>query len=204
MADGRGDSPVGLNPVEDRVLRSLDREGMVAFAQELVRIPSLGGQEDEAQELVGRQLQDMGLEVDVWDLDMATLKEHPAYCAEIDRAAGLGVVGMLGEELGGRSLILNGHVDVVPPGDLANWSVPPWEGRVQGGELHGRGSLDMKAGLACALFAAKAIRDAGVVLKGRLVLESVIGEPSCEGIVPMAPSSSSPRAWPCARLRRAC
>lgn len=165
-----------LTPAEDRVLRSLDADGMVAFAQKLVRIPSVGGQEDEAQELVHHELESMGIEVDAWSLDMPALKAHPAYCAEIDRVSGLGVVGVLGKDGGGRSLILNGHVDVVPAGDEGNWSVPPFEGRVEAGALHGRGSLDMKAGLACALFAAKAIRDAGVVLKGRLILESVIGE----------------------------
>lgn len=167
---------MGLNPVEELVLQNLDRQGMIAFAQALVRIPSVGGKEDEAQELVRQKLEGMGFEVDAWSLDMAALKAHPAYSAEIDREQGLGVVGILGEDAGGRSLILNGHVDVAPAGDESNWSIPPFEGRVQAGALHGRGSLDMKAGLACAVFAAKAIKDAGVALKGRLLLESVIGE----------------------------
>ncbi|MFC1660230.1 ArgE/DapE family deacylase [Gemmatimonadota bacterium] len=165
-----------LRPEEIRVLDQLDVAGMVAFAQELVAIPSVGGAETPAQEAVARLLAEAGLEVDVWELDLPSLRRHPAYSSEIHRDSGLGVVGVLGEDRGGRSLILNGHVDVVPAGDESVWAVPPWSGRVEGGRLHGRGSLDMKGGLACALFAAKAIKESGVRLRGRLILESVIGE----------------------------
>ncbi|GAG50554.1 unnamed protein product, partial [marine sediment metagenome] len=71
---------------------------------------------------------------------------------------------------------LNGHVDVVPAGDEDLWNYPPWQGTVVQGKVYGRGAADMKGGLCCALFAAKAVQDAGVLLKGRLILESVIGE----------------------------
>ena len=114
--------------------------------------------------------------MDVWELDFPLLEAHPAFSAEIERTEGLGVVGTMGEDRGGRSLILNGHVDVVPPGDESQWSFSPWEGRVEAGRVLGRGALDMKGGLMCALFAAKAIQDAGVRLKGRVHLEAVIGE----------------------------
>lgn len=77
---------------------------------------------------------------------------------------------------GGDSLILNGHVDVVPAGDEANWHYPPWQGTITNGRVYGRGALDMKGGLCCALFAAKAILDANVRLEGDLMIESVIGE----------------------------
>jgi acetylornithine deacetylase len=76
----------------------------------------------------------------------------------------------------GQSLILNGHVDVVPAGDEANWRTPPWQATVADGRVYGRGACDMKGGLACALYAAKAICDAGLRLRGRLLIESVIGE----------------------------
>ena len=64
----------------------------------------------------------------------------------------------------------------VPAGELANWHYPPWQGSIDQGRVYGRGALDMKGGLCCAIFAAKAIRDAGVQLKGKLMIESVIGE----------------------------
>ena len=165
-----------LNPIETRVLNQLDLPGMVQFVSELVRIPSLGGAESPAQLRVAEWMRQNGMEVDLWELDLAELAAHPAYSAEIERAEGLGVVGILGEDRGGRSLILNGHVDVVPPGDPEGWKFPPFEGRVEGGRVFGRGALDMKGGLAAALYAAKAIEQAGVNLEGRLLLQSVIGE----------------------------
>ena len=165
-----------LSRLERRVLDALDTEAMVAFVSELVSIPSVGGRETPAQERVARWMTENGLEVDVWSLDLESLGRHPAYSAEVERDEGLGVVGVLGREGEGRDLILNGHVDVVPPGDPEIWSFPPWSGRVADGRIHGRGALDMKGGLASGLFAARAVRDAGVELKGRLIVESVIGE----------------------------
>ena len=150
--------------------------GIQALLSELVRIPSLGGEETPIQRRVAAWMTEVGFDVDVWDLDLMALRAHPAYSAEIERAEGIGVVGSLGEGVGGRSLILNGHVDVVPPGDLDAWSFPPWDGGIEDGHLRGRGALDMKGGLVAGFFAAKAIMDAGVRLEGKLLLQSVIGE----------------------------
>ncbi|MGW8319899.1 MAG: ArgE/DapE family deacylase [Candidatus Promineifilaceae bacterium] len=164
-----------MEEVERRVLNAIDTDGLLGYLCQLVAVPSLSGQEAAAQESVARKLASVGLEVDVWSLDFASLKQHAAYTVEVERSEGLGVVGMLGEGKG-PSLILNGHVDVVPAGDPANWRYPPWEGTIADGRVYGRGALDMKGGLTCALFAAKAIVDAGLQLKGRLLIESVIGE----------------------------
>src|SRR5437868_8189885 len=165
-----------MHEVERRVLDAIDADGLLAYLRELVAIRSLDGQELAVQEHVAAQMRRLRLEVDVWELDFAALRQHPAFCWEVERERGLGVVGVLGEDRGGRSLIFNGHVDVVPAGDEANWRYPPWAGMIADGRVYGRGALDMKGGLCCALFAAKAPRDAGVRLKGRLMIESVIGE----------------------------
>ncbi|HSR32516.1 MAG TPA: ArgE/DapE family deacylase, partial [Anaerolineae bacterium] len=117
-----------------------------------------------------------GLEVDAWEIDFGQLRRHPAYSAEVEREHSLGVVGLMGRDHGGPSLILNGHVDVVPPGDEANWSYPPWQGTVDDGRVYGRGSVDMKGGLCCALYAARALHEAGIRLRGRLMVQSVVGE----------------------------
>src|SRR5206468_91213 len=78
---------------------------------------------------------------------------------------------------GGKSLIFNGHVDVVPPGDDKNWSDGnPFSGRVENGRVYGRGACDQKGGLIGQAMAAIALRRAGVRLKGDLILESVVGE----------------------------
>ncbi len=162
--------------VEQRVLAAIDVDGMVEYLCQLIAVPSLSGQETAAQEHVAAQMARCGMDVDTWELDMAALRAHPAYCVEVERECGLGVAGVLGADEGGRSLILNGHIDVVPAGDGANWYYPPWRGTVAEGRVYGRGAADMKGGLCCALFAAKALHDAGVRLRGRLIVESVIGE----------------------------
>ena len=117
------------------------------------------------------------MDVDVWEIDLDELATHPRFSIEIERGRSLGVVGSLGRADGpGRSLILNGHVDVVPAGDESRWTVPPWQGTIRDGNLLGRGALDMKGALCCGLHAARAIAEAGVELDGRLLLQSVIAE----------------------------
>jgi acetylornithine deacetylase len=164
-----------MHQSEKRVLDAIDLDGMLSYLCDLVAIPSLSGEETRAQESVATQMERFGLDVDVWELDFEALSRHPAYSAEVDRKQGLGVAGRVGQG-NGPSLIFNGHVDVVPAGDRANWHFPPWRGTVTGDRVYGRGAVDMKGGLCCALFAAKAIRDAGLQLKGRLTIQSVIGE----------------------------
>lgn len=165
-----------MQAIAQRVLDAIDVEEMVEYLCELVALRSLGGHESAAQEHVAAQMERCGLEVDLWELDFEQLSQHPAYSAEVQRERGLGVVGALGEGAGGRSLIFNGHIDVVPAGDEANWRYPPWQGTVDGGRVYGRGTVDMKGGLCCALFAARALREAGARLRGRLLVQSVIGE----------------------------
>ena len=162
--------------VEQRVLESIDAEGLLSTLGDLIAIRSLSGQETPAQEYVAALLARVGMHLDVWELDVDALKQHPAFCAEVERTGALGVVGWMGENAGGKSLILNGHVDVVPAGDEANWRYPPWQATVAEGRVYGRGACDMKGGLTCALYAAQAIQDAGVRLEGRLLIESVVGE----------------------------
>ena len=165
-----------MQEVEDRVLRSIELEGMLDFLCSLIAVPSLVGDEVAGQEHVAAQMDRSGLDVDLWELDFDQLSQHPYFSTEEQRERGLGVAGVMGDEAGGRCLILNGHVDVVPPGDESLWHYPPWQGTMAEGRVYGRGAVDMKGGLCCALFAAKALLDSGVRLKGRLVVESVIGE----------------------------
>jgi len=165
-----------MQEVEERVLKAVDVQGMLDFLCSLIAVPSLVGDEVAGQEHVATQMEQSGLGVDVWELNFDQLSKHPYFSVEEKRERGLGVVGVMGEDRGGRSLILNGHVDVVPAGDETLWHYPPWQGTIAEGRVYGRGAVDMKGGLCCALFAAKALRDSGVRLKGRLVVESVIGE----------------------------
>ncbi len=164
-----------MNQVEKKVLDEINIHEMVDYIKELISIKSLTGDEKKAQDNVASKLESIGMQVDTWRLDLDNLGEHPDFSMEVDRKEGYGVVGVTGGNTG-KSLILNGHIDVVPVGEVSNWDYPPWQGTVKDGKIHGRGSVDMKSGLASAIYAVKAIRDAGVKLKGKVIIESVVGE----------------------------
>lgn len=168
---------VRLCPGAVEALDALDPSRLVEDLQALVRIPSVGGTvgEEAAQSWMSGALRDAGLEVDRWPLDLVELSRHPQHSAEVERDEVTGVVGLLGDGEG-PTLVLNGHVDVVPQGDLQLWTVDPFAGVLQEGRVWGRGAADMKGGLAAALAAARALQTAGVGLRGRLRIQSVVGE----------------------------
>lgn len=168
-----------MNPIEQTVLEKLDIDGLLQALDHLVQIPSLDGSAEEraVQVETAVLMQSLGLDVATWEIDFAALQAHPAYTAEVARTSGLGVVGRYGQG-DGPTLILNGHTDVVPAGEPDRWHFPPWRATYNpaDGNVYGRGALDMKGGLCCGLFAVKAIIDAGVPLKGRVLVQAVIGE----------------------------
>ena len=155
------------------------RPDLVEFARSLVRIPSVSGSEQEAQRAIAAKYESLGLSVDIVPSLREELESHPAFSDDaipfVDR---LNVVARWKGTGGGRSLILNGHMDVVPPGDLSKWTRDPWGGEVEGDRLYGRGACDMKCGLAAAVFAVQALQASGVKLPGDVMLQSVIGEES--------------------------
>ncbi len=156
------------------------REPMTDFLQALVRIPSLPGEEQAAQRFFANKLQAIGCEVEILTSQLAELEHHPAFSDDgVSFAERLNVVGQWkGTDKTGRSLILNGHMDVVPVGNPELWSFAPWSGTVESGKLHGRGACDMKAGLAAAVFAIEALRNLHFKPHGTVLLQSVIGEES--------------------------
>ncbi len=161
------------------------RGDLIAFLQKLVQTPSLPGQEQRAQQLVAEKLRTLGLGVDVVSSDLDDLKHHPAFCDDgVSFRDRLNVIGRWkgsGKSPASsapRSLILNGHMDVVPTGSESLWSDSPWSGVIRDGQLYGRGSCDMKAGVASNIFAIHALQSLGFRPAGDLLVESVIGEES--------------------------
>jgi len=165
-----------LSDAERRVLYTIDAEALAASLANLVEVPSTANRETPAQRRIAEQMRTLGLELDVWDIDFEELKRHPAYSSDLERCEGMGVVGTWRGQGGGRALILNGHIDVVEAGELDRWTHPPYELTRDGDRLWGRGSCDMKGGLACALAAVRALQEAGIRLRGDLQIQSVIGE----------------------------
>ena len=153
------------------------------FLAELVRFPSVRGQEAPLQDWMARQLASRGYSVDRYtlaDVDMANLPGFsPVMDADYSRA--VQVVGTRRANAAtGRSLIIQGHVDVVPTGPGELWSIPPFEPAVHGEWLHGRGAGDMKQGVSAMVFALDAIRAAGLEPAADIHVQSVTEE-ECTG-----------------------
>ena len=168
-----------LSVAERRVLAALDVPRMVASLVELVQVPSVTGTdaESELQHHQAGSLADLGFDVDEWELDLDALRADPDFPGtEAARTEGYGVAATYGDG-GVPALALQGHVDVVPTGDLDKWhDRDPFSGRVVGDVLHGRGACDMKAGVAANLAVARAIVSSGVRLERAFALHAVVSE----------------------------
>lgn len=165
----------------DRLKKALARlqDSSVAFLQQLVRQPSTQGREAVAQQLMEQRLKELGFMTEMWYPNGEELLKHPYFasprCSFENSPNVAGILKGTGE---GRSLLLNGHIDVVPEGDIGQWHDDPYSGKIQEGKLYGRGATDMKGGTAAMLYAIAAIQAAGLKLKGDLVFHSVIEEES--------------------------
>jgi succinyl-diaminopimelate desuccinylase len=148
---------------EEAVLAEIERtaDDLIELAGELIRIPSENPPGDctEVGEFIAAVLRKASVEVDVLDAGHGRLN----------------VVSHLGSS-GGRHLVLAGHSDVVPVGDVSRWSFPPFAGDVVDGYLRGRGASDMKAGLAGIIHTYVVMHRLGVPLAGRLSLAAVPDE----------------------------
>ncbi|MFF2213036.1 ArgE/DapE family deacylase [Streptomyces antibioticus] len=168
-----------LSDEEAAVLAAVDEAAVGRTLLELVAIPSVTGSpaESELQHHLAGRLERLGLDVDLWPMDLPALLADPGFPGmEVAREEAWGLVGHTDGGADGPTLILQGHVDVVPPGDLAAWQGDPFVPRVTGDLVHGRGACDMKAGLAAQLAALAAVRASGVRLRGRVAAHFVVGE----------------------------
>ncbi|MGH6891989.1 MAG: ArgE/DapE family deacylase, partial [Dongiaceae bacterium] len=154
----------------------------VKLTQDLVRFPSLRGQEDTAQDFLYDQMARRGLTMDRWAIEVDAIKHHPGFSpVAVDYANAFNVVGAhRPRELKGRPLILNGHVDVVPLGPLDMWERAPFDPAIVGDWLHGRGSGDMKAGLIANIAALDALKRLGYQPAAPVYVQSVTEE-ECTG-----------------------
>lgn len=158
------------------------RDEAVRFLQQLVAEPSLLGQEQSAQALMKRRFEALGLDVRELVIDEAAIQGHPGYSPSIVSYDGrVNVIGVHEpRQVRGRSLILNGHIDVVPVGAERLWTRPPFEPWIDGDRLHGRGANDMKAGIVAYAMAFQALQRLGWQPAARVTMQSVIEE-ECTG-----------------------
>ena len=168
-----------MNDKERDVLRWIEghTDELTRILQRLVAVPSVVGSEGDCQRVVAEMMRGVCDSVDVWEPDASWLSQHPAYFLKGASYTGRpNVVGIVQGRGGGRSLILNAHVDVVDTGPLEAWRYPPWSGTVADGKLYGRGSVDDKAALAAMIFVAQCLRRLGISPGGNLILESAVDE----------------------------
>ncbi len=130
--------------------------------------------------MIGDLLRERGYEVDDWHIDLDDLRDLRGYGPiEHDFSKARTVVGTYRpQNNAGKSLILQGHCDVVPAGPLDMWETPPFSPTIKDGRMYGRGACDMKSGTIGALYALDAIKAAGLKPTGRIHFQSVIEEES--------------------------
>ncbi len=158
-----------LTPKESQVLSAIDDAELIGWVQALTRIPSVwrpetGEGEEAAARWVEARCREIGLETYV----EAVQPGRPNVIAWLRGSA-----GRTGAK---KTLMFEGHTDVVTEGDPALWTDPPFSATLRDGRIYGRGANDMKAGLVCALIALKALKQSGVALSGDVVLGAVCDE----------------------------
>lgn len=166
------------------IMRAVDAgfDAQTEFLAELTTHPSTRGHEQSAQSVMAAAYAARGLAVDRWLIEMDQIRHLPGFSPVIgDYEDAVNVVGShTPRSHRGRSLILNGHIDVVPEGPAEMWDSPPFVPRVDAGWMYGRGAGDMKAGLAANLFALDALRRLGLQPAAPVFVQSVVEE-ECTG-----------------------
>jgi succinyl-diaminopimelate desuccinylase len=149
----------------ERLLREIKREGLIKLTQDLIRIPSVRSQKEGINEekvalFLTRLLEEMGLDVVVEEVESGSPN----------------VIAMLQGEGDGPCLMFECHTDVVTEGDASEWRYGPYEGRLVGNRIYGRGACDTKGNLAAAIKAVQAISQSGIPFKGRILLGILVDE----------------------------
>lgn len=155
------------------------KKACIELLRRLVQEASTRENEATAQALIIEKCRQLQLQLDIWEPEIEKLKEHPYFVSA--RTAfhnSPNVVAVWKGTGGGRSLILNSHIDVVPEGDVTQWEADPYSGMVKDGKLYGRGASDMKGGTVALLLAMEALQALGIRLKGDVIFQSVIEEES--------------------------
>jgi len=153
---------------EDRI-----RDRLVA----LVRIPSITGSEDAGIGQIANWLQESSAEIEYWNDGVAVLQRDPRYPGhEVERAWLPLVAGVIRGSRPGPSVLLTGHVDVVPPSNVDDWEFEPFSGVITDDKVHGCGSSDMKSGLIAAMEAFLTFADGPHDFAGRVIFLAVPAE----------------------------
>lgn len=156
-----------------------NRHNGVQLLQKLVQEKSVQQDEAPAQAIILEKCRQLQLEIDLWEPGGNSLRSHQEFVSTRPHFQGSpNIVAILKGKGIGRSVILNGHIDVVPEGEWSQWHDDPYSAKVMNGRVYGRGSTDMKGGNVSLLLAIEAIRESRIPLKGDVIFQSVIEEES--------------------------
>lgn len=153
----------------------------IAYTQKLIRFGGQRGEESEAQSWVFQQYADRGWNPTKIDMNEGELSKHVGAGKFSPTHSHAPIVIGTHKPKGeakGRSLILNGHIDVVPLGPTDMWAADPYSGLIEGDRLYGRGSGDMRAGAAANVWALDALRRVGLQPASNVILQAVVEEES--------------------------
>ncbi|MEK3699778.1 ArgE/DapE family deacylase [Paenibacillus sp. FSL R10-2199] len=162
------------------------QEEILEFLQQLIQIPSVNpwffdepgpSKEKEVQEFISRKLEGLGAEIEMWEPNADDLKPYEGmagYYPGRDFTGRPNLAATFGKDAPGKSLLLFGHIDVVMAG--SKWTVDPFEGTIMDGKMYGRGTVDMKGGVAAMIMAVEAVLGSGLKLKGPVVVGTVVDE----------------------------
>ena len=170
--------------LSEKISAEVDKlfDHQIKFTQKLTRFPSLRGQEHTAQDFLFDEMTKRDYALDRWTVNVEDIKDHPGFSpVKVDYSNAINVVATHRpkKEIG-KSLILNGHIDVVPEGPYEMWSRNPFDPAIEGDWMYGRGGADMKAGIVANIFAMDAIRNLGYQPAARVHIQSVVEE-ECTG-----------------------
>ena len=174
-----------MDPRENKIIAAVDAlaDDIFDFTARLVAQPSTLGRETSALRVMADELTGLFKQTPVSiPMDSPELIQHPAYAPGPWAEPGRESLALTraADGQGGKSALFNGHLDVVSPEPSDFWDRPPFEPYTQDGWMYGRGSGDMKAGVAAMTYALKSVHQAGFGLKGPVTINAVIEE-ECSG-----------------------
>ena len=170
-----------MHDIKNKINKAINdnKDEIIAFVQELVRTPSLANHESGVQQIIHNKLNSIGLSSKIIPVIFSELEHHPAFNDDgFSPDSRINVTAVWKGKNNAKSLILNGHVDVVPIGPEKLWDDDPFSGNIIDGKIYGRGSCDMKAGLSSGLFAISILKYLGFAPEGDIIFQSVVGEES--------------------------
>lgn len=178
---------MALSEQEQRVVDEIGRrrDELVRLASDLIGFDTTARdpqdpprQERQLQEYLGERLRRAGAAVEIFEPDPADFVGKPLYQPGMGFEGRPQLVARFAGTGGGKSLLLNGHIDAVSYEPIERWTSHPLQAEIREGNLYGRGSCDMKGGIACMIFASEILAELGVGLAGELIVATNTDEES--------------------------